>query len=109
MINKSTYSYLILVILLVIAIIIDLTTGSVNIGINDLTKFLNGSLATEKNLILTQIRIPKMLTALIAGMTLSVCGVLMQTLFLNPLAGPYVLGINSGANLAVAIVMLGTG
>ena len=53
-------------------------------------------------------RIPKMLTALMAGMALSVCGVQMQTLFRNPLADPYVLGISSGAGLGVALFVMGT-
>jgi iron complex transport system permease protein len=84
-------------------------SGSINIGIGDLISYLNGNLSDEKTIVLNQIRIPKMFTALLAGMSLSVCGVIMQTLFLNPLAGPYVLGINSGANLAVALVLLSTG
>ena len=53
-------------------------------------------------------RIPKMITALLAGMALSVCGVQMQTLFRNPLADPYVLGISSGAGLGVAFFVMGT-
>ena len=59
--------------------------------------------------IVQQIRLPKAITAVLAGMALSVCGILMQTLFRNPLAGPYVLGVNSGANLGVALVMLSSG
>lgn len=106
---KTTYTFLILGLLFVIAILVDLTIGSVSIDINELLNFFNGNLSNEKSVILNQIRIPKMLTAIFAGMSLSVCGILMQTLFLNPLAGPYVLGINSGANLAVSLVMLSTG
>lgn len=59
--------------------------------------------------IVQQIRLPKAITAVLSGMALSVCGILMQTLFRNPLAGPYVLGVNSGANLGVALVMLSSG
>lgn len=59
--------------------------------------------------IVQQIRLPKAITAVLAGMALSVCGILLQTLFRNPLAGPYVLGVNSGANLGVALVMLSSG
>lgn len=57
-------------------------------------------------LILLQTRLPQAVTALLAGMALSVAGLLLQTLFNNPLAGPEVLGINSGAGLGVAVVML---
>ena len=107
--TRTKYLYLILGFLFLIAVLLNLMSGSINIGIGDLISYLNGNLSDEKTIVLNQIRIPKMFTALLAGMSLSVCGVIMQTLFLNPLAGPYVLGINSGANLAVALVMLSTG
>jgi len=56
--------------------------------------------------IIWQFRLPKALTAVVVGMALSVSGLQMQTLFRNPLAGPFVLGISSGASLGVAILML---
>lgn len=59
-----------------------------------------------KHVIVWELRIPRMLTALIAGAGLSIAGLLMQTLFNNPLAGPYVLGINSGASLFVALAIM---
>ena len=59
--------------------------------------------------ILADIRLPKALTAILAGIALSVSGLMMQTLFRNPLAGPYILGVSSGAGLGVALVtMVGT-
>jgi iron complex transport system permease protein len=58
------------------------------------------------SVIFYQIRLPKALTAIFAGASLALCGTLMQTLFRNPLAGPYVLGISSGASLFVAISMM---
>ena len=54
-------------------------------------------------------RLPKALTATLAGAALAVSGLQMQTLFRNPLAGPFVLGINAGASLGVALVILATG
>ncbi|MCQ2311179.1 MAG: iron ABC transporter permease [Paludibacteraceae bacterium] len=69
-----------------------------------LTPFGNWSPIEEQ--IVWQLRLPKMLTAILAGMALSVSGMLMQTLFRNPLAGPYILGVSSGAGLGVAIVTL---
>jgi iron complex transport system permease protein len=57
--------------------------------------------------IITDFRLPKAITAVLAGMALSVSGMQMQTLFRNPLAGPYVLGISSGASLGVALIILG--
>lgn len=58
--------------------------------------------------ILVNIRLPKALTAILAGSALSVSGILMQTLFRNPLAGPYILGVSSGASLGVAFVVMCT-
>lgn len=58
--------------------------------------------------IILQLRLPKMLTAILAGASLSVAGLMMQTLFRNPLAGPYILGVSSGASLGVALVTMVT-
>ena len=58
--------------------------------------------------ILINIRLPKAITAILAGSALSVSGILMQTLFRNPLAGPYILGVSSGASLGVAFVVMCT-
>ena len=62
---------------------------------------------TEESIILWSFRLPKACTALLAGAALSVCGLQMQTLFRNPLADPYVLGISSGAGLGVACFVMG--
>jgi iron complex transport system permease protein len=56
--------------------------------------------------IIMQLRLPKMLTAILAGASLSVAGLMMQTLFRNPLAGPYILGVSSGASLGVALLTM---
>ena len=56
--------------------------------------------------ILLHLRLPKMITAILAGASLSVAGLMMQTLFRNPLAGPYILGVSSGASLGVALVTM---
>ncbi len=66
-------------------------------------------LSEQQVLILTKFRLPRIATALMAGAALPVCGLQMQTLFRNPLAGPYVLGISSGASFGAAIVVLGAG
>ncbi len=66
-----------------------------------------GELAEIERHILLTLRLPKMLTAILAGMALSVSGLMMQTLFRNPLAGPYILGVSSGAGLGVAVVTIG--
>ncbi|MEH2455398.1 iron ABC transporter permease [Nostoc sp.] len=93
---------------LIFAFLLDLALGSVDIPINEVVKILLGQepeKATWANIIL-KFRLPKALTATLAGAALGVSGLQMQTLFKNPLAGPFVLGISSGASLGVALVML---
>ena len=69
---------------------------------------LHSQLSTLNSQLLLHLRLPKMLTAILAGASLSVAGLMMQTLFRNPLAGPYILGISSGASLGVALVTMVT-
>jgi iron complex transport system permease protein len=68
-----------------------------------------GELSTMENNILHAIRLPKAVTAIMAGAALSVSGLIMQTLFRNPLAGPYTLGVSSGASLGVALLTMLSG
>jgi iron complex transport system permease protein len=112
MLNKKTYfssATLLFSIGLVVLVLFDLTLGSVEIGLTDLFQLFTGSdQANEMKLVLENFRIPRVATAVLSGAALSVAGLLMQTLFQNPLAGPYVLGINSGASMMVALsTMLG--
>ncbi|MEH1843083.1 MAG: iron ABC transporter permease [Nostoc sp.] len=100
--------FLSLLIGLIFTCLLDLALGSVNIPINEVVKVLLGQepeKATWANIIL-KFRLPKALTATLAGAALGVSGLQMQTLFRNPLAGPFVLGISSGASLGVALVVL---
>lgn len=86
----------------------DLVIGSVNIPLRDVWAAIAGGdcdPVTAK--IVLDIRLTKAVVALLAGVALAVSGLLMQTLFRNPLAGPYVLGVSSGASLGVAIFILG--
>lgn len=94
-------------ILAVALFMVDLSVGAVAIPLRDVWCALTGGdcpAATAK--IILSIRLVKAVVALVAGAALSVSGLQMQTLFRNPLAGPYVLGISSGASLGVAIVVL---
>lgn len=97
-------------ILLVALFLLELLLGSVSIGVDNVFSYIfTGTTSDELSLnILANFRMPKAITALLAGCALSVSGLLMQTIFRNPLAGPYVLGISSGASLGVAIVVLGS-
>jgi iron complex transport system permease protein len=85
--------------------------GSVSIPVKEIVNsFLGKSMEKESwEIILWNFRLPKAFTAILVGMALSISGLLMQTLFRNPLAGPYVLGLSSGASLGVAFVILGAG
>ncbi len=90
--------------------LVNISLGSVSIPIKDVFNSLttgNCSKETWQYIILNY-RLPKAIAAILVGMGLSISGLLMQTLFKNPLAGPYVLGLSSGASLGVAIVILGT-
>lgn len=101
--------FILLMLTLCCAFLADIVMGSVTLPLSDVWDTLTGN---AQNPIYREIifnhRLPKALTAILAGASLSVAGVLMQTLFHNPLAGPDVLGITSGASLGVALLTLGT-
>ncbi len=90
---------------------LDLMTGSVAIGPLEVVKILLGGQAEKASWakIIWLFRLPKAISAILAGAGLALSGLLMQTLFRNPLAGPSVLGINAGASLGVALVVLAAG
>jgi len=100
---------LILLVLLVVIAFINLSLGSVSISLKDiLGTFFHGEVSLESHrYIISEYRLPKVFTAILTGSGLAVSGLLMQTLFRNPLAGPYVLGLSSGASLGVAILLMG--
>ena len=86
--------------------IADMLIGSEPIPVREIVSSLWGDVSVEYETIIYKIRMPKVIVAIVSGMALSASGLLMQTLFRNPLAGPYVLGINSGASLGVALFTL---
>lgn len=97
--------------LLLIGFLLSLALGSVSVLPEDVYHALMGDLSEENpiQIIVRDYRLPKALTAIICGAALSLSGLLMQTLFRNPLAGPFVLGISSGASLGVALLLLSAG
>ena len=106
--RRSTTLFIILSLLLVILFFLDLLIGSVHIPLRDILGAIVGAdVDPATRLIVLDIRLVKAIVAILTGMALSVSGLQMQTLFRNPLAGPYVLGINSGASLGVALFILG--
>ena len=84
----------------------DIFLGSTRLAFSGVLQSLFGNGDPGDEIIVMQFRLPKAVTAVIAGMAMSVSGLLMQTLFRNPLAGPDVLGVSSGAGLGVALTIL---
>lgn len=91
---------------ILLLLIVDMTTGSVRLSPGEVWDALVGRGEASTIAIVRRIRLMKALVAILAGAALSASGLQMQTLFRNPLAGPYVLGITSGASLGVAIFLL---
>lgn len=101
---------LILSLLLITAVlffILDLFLGSVSIKPAEILKAFFRPSGDHAEIILYSFRLPKAITALMVGIALSISGLQMQTLFRNPMAGPYVLGLSSGSSLGVAFIILG--
>tara|TARA_Y100000389_G_scaffold167563_1_gene172831 strand:- start:3569 stop:4597 length:1029 start_codon:yes stop_codon:yes gene_type:complete len=105
---KGFFSFLIG--MLFLCLVFNLSLGSVNIPLWEAIKITLGYPTTKPTFeyILLDYRIPKAITAMLTGGSLGVCGLVMQTYFKNPLAGPYVLGISSGASLGVALLLMGS-
>jgi iron complex transport system permease protein len=109
--NRNTILFVFLALATVVLFVADISFGPVSIPIADVLKSLTGHDASRETFdyIVLNYRLPKAITALLVGMGLSISGLLMQTLFRNPLAGPDVLGLSSGSSLGVALVLLGAG
>lgn len=92
-------------------VLIDFFTGHIKIPFKELLNYLNPRADTSDTLsiLIREFRLPRVIISVMAGAALSISGLMMQTMFRNPLAGPYVLGISSGASLGVAVAVLGTG
>jgi len=96
--------------LILVLLLLNLTFGSVSIPLKDIWGVLIGKEGVRESwvYIIHNSRLPRVLTAALAGIALSASGLQMQTMFRNPLADPFILGINSGASLGVAIAILGS-
>ena len=106
--TKAARHISLLLLLIVLLLAANLLVGSVAIPAREVLRILMGEDAGRESwhYIVWEARLPQALTALLAGSALAVCGLLLQTAFRNPLAGASVLGVNSGAGLGVAVVML---
>lgn len=106
--SRSTLIFILLGISTTLLLLFDLSIGSVKIPFGEVCRtLLGGDDGSTSRAIVLNIRLLKSVMALLAGAALSASGLQMQTLFRNPLAGPYILGVSSGASLGVALFLLG--
>ncbi len=105
---RWTICFIVLVLLAAVFLILELAVGSAKLSLNDVIGALTGDSNSSAKTIVSEIRLPRTLAAALLGGALSVSGFLLQSFFNNPIAGPYVLGISSGAKLTVALSMMFT-
>lgn len=105
--RKNQLMFSLFILILIILFLLDIFLGSVNIKPIDVLRVMAGR-DSDYRVIIMDFRIPKAITAVVTGIALSISGLQMQTIFRNPMAGPYVLGISSGASLGVALIILGS-
>jgi len=105
--TRYTAVFLILAAVFCVVTVLNINTGNVHIPVSKILRilFLKEGAATEYNII-WKIRFPRILMAALLGGALSLSGFLLQTFFSNPIAGPFVLGISSGAKMVVALTMI---
>lgn len=104
---RATTITLLMLPIVLLLFMIDVAYGSVDVGLAEVFNVFMGRGEQLSKTLVLNFRLPKALVAVLAGASLSCCGLQMQTLFRNPLAGPYVLGVSSGASLGVALFLLG--
>ena len=107
MLRRRTVSYIVFGLILAVTVAANIMNGSVNISLSDLLSIL-GSADTDSvnGFIVWKIRLPRAIAAALGGAYLAVAGLLLQVYFRNPIVGPFILGISSGATLTVSVVML---
>ncbi|MCR4861811.1 MAG: iron ABC transporter permease [Ruminococcus sp.] len=105
---RWTICFAALTLLAAVFFILELAVGSAKLSLNDVAGAFTGSSDRSARTIVRDIRLPRALAAVLLGGALSVSGFLLQSFFNNPIAGPYVLGISSGAKLTVALSMMFT-
>jgi len=109
--GSQPYRFILLLFGLLFCLVVNVSLGSVEIPLTETLKhlFISNASNDSWHYIIWNYRIPKAFTAILVGSGLSLSGLLMQTLFRNPLAGPFVLGISSGASLGAALLIMGSG
>lgn len=103
--KRTTVMFIILTAVMILMLFMNLFTGSTDISFSDFMAALSGKENSASDILL-KIRVPRALAALLLGGALALSGYLLQTFFHNPIAGPFVLGVSSGAKLIVAVTMI---
>lgn len=103
--KRTTVMFIILTAVMILTLFMNLFTGSADISFSDFMAALSGKENSASDILL-KIRVPRVLAALLLGGALALSGYLLQTFFHNPIAGPFVLGVSSGAKLVVAVTMI---
>ena len=104
---RGVIVYISLAVLILVGFFLSIGIGNVHIGFGEIMRSLTGSAVDDKTrAIIMDIRLPRVLMTMILGGGLAVSGFLLQTYFSNPIAGPYILGISSGAKMMVALVLI---
>ena len=104
---RNTILFTLLTALCAVLFVVDIAVGSVAIPLSEVVSALLGNGSEEVRSIVLDIRLVRVVVAVLAGIALSISGLQMQVLFRNPLAGPYVLGVSAGASFGVALFVLG--
>ena len=105
--SRILWVFLILIALLLAAVLLNLLVGNVKIDLRTFAEILTGAGGDEKKRnIIMNIRLPRTIMAFVLGGALAVSGFLLQTYFSNPIAGPYILGVSSGAKMMVALLLI---
>ena len=104
--RRTNFLFTILFFLLILSFLISLSVGNISIPISQIFEILTGNGGGQENAIIMKIRLPRVIMAFLLGGSLSLSGFLLQTYFQNPIAGPFVLGISSGAKMCVAVTMI---
>ncbi len=106
-IKKHLITFIALIALLLVMLVVGINAGSVRISLSDILHILSSGSDDAVNYnIIYNIRLPRVISAILLGGALALSGYLLQTFFSNPIAGPFVLGISSGAKLTVALTMI---
>lgn len=105
--RRYTITYISLVILIALLVFLNINSGSVDVSVKEVFEIIkNGATDDVNSKIIWNLRLPRICAAIFLGGALSIAGYLLQTYFSNPIAGPYILGISSGAKLVVALAMI---